>query len=554
MAKYTIGIDYGTESGRAVLVNVENGKEMAAHITPYQHGVMDKSLPNGSKLETDWALQHPGDYLDVLFTSVPAVMKQSGVDKKDVIGIGVDFTSCTILPVDEKREPLCFQEKWKHDPHSWVKLWKHHAAQKEADDFTRIAQERNEPILQRYGGKFSSEWLFPKILQVLRENPAVYEAADLFLEAGDWITFQLTDQLVRSSNMSGYKAFWDNKEGYPSPSFLKEVDERLEKAAETKLRGKVKKVGERAGVLTEKMAEKLSLNPGIAVSVCIIDAHAGVPAVGAVKPGQFVMTMGTSTCHMLIAEKKEMVEGICGVVEEGIIPGAVSYETGQAAVGDAFAWFINECVPEQSKKEASLENMNLHHYLEQKAARLAPGESGLVALDWWNGNRSVLVDAHLSGAIIGLNLATRPEEIYRALLESTAFGTRKILDSFEQQGVEINEVFACGGLPKKNKLLMQIYADVLKREIKVADAEQIVALGAAIYAAAAAGKNQGGYDSLEEAAAHMAKTAGTIISPSKENSDVYEQLYQYYLQIHDFFGRSQLTIMHGLKALRGKSG
>lgn len=552
MAKYTIGIDYGTESGRVVLVNVENGSEAAAHVTPYHHGVIDESLPDGVKLEKDWALQHPRDYLDVLFKSVPEVMKESGINKEDVIGIGIDFTSCTLLPVDEEGEPLCFQEKWKKHPHSWIKLWKHHAAQKEADDFTRIAQERNEPILQQYGGKFSSEWLFPKMLQVLREDPTVYEAADLFIEAGDWITMQLTGRLVRSSNLSGYKAFWNDGEGYPSASFLKSVDERLETVVETKLRGEIKNVAECAGVLTKEMAARLRLNPGIAISVCIIDAHAGVPAVGAVNAGQFVMTMGTSTCHMLIAEKKQVLEGICGVVEDGIVPGAMSYETGQAAVGDAFAWYINECVPEQAKKEAYLKGMNIHDYLEQKAARLNPGESGLIALDWWNGNRSVLMDGHLSGAIIGLNLATKPEEIYRALLESTAFGTRKIIESFENENIEIKDIFACGGLPKKNKLLMQIYADVLKRDIKITDAEQVIALGSAIYAAVAAGRKQGGYDSLEEAASYMAKTSGTMISPSEENSVIYEKLYQYYLQVHDFFGRSERNIMHGLKALRRK--
>jgi L-ribulokinase len=511
---------------------------------------MSNRLPDGRKLEKDWALQHPGDYLDVLYTSVPEVIRLSGVDANDVIGIGIDFTSCTILPIDKKGNPLCFDEKWKRDPHSWVKLWKHHAAQKEADDITRIAQATNQPFLQRYGGKISSEWMFPKILQVLRETPDIYEETDLFMEAGDWITFRLTNELVRSSNMSGYKALWDKEDGYPDPAFLAALDERLLDILDTKLRGEVLPIAGRSGGLTEEMAKKMGLKPGTAVSVAIIDAHAGVPAVGAVHPGQFVMTMGTSTCHMLIAEKKQTIEGICGVVEDGIIPGSFSYETGQVAVGDSFAWYIEQAVPEYVKKEAEQEGVNLHDLLEKKASCLMPGQSGLVSLDWWNGNRTVLVDANLSGVIAGITLSTKPEEIYRALLESTAFGTRKILETFENDGIEINDLFACGGLPQKNKLLMQIYADILNREIKIADGEQVVALGAAIYAATAAGRINGGYDSIEEAASKMAKVKEESFIPVKENVRIYKQLYAYYLELHDFFGRDHNSIMHGLKKLR----
>lgn len=548
--RYTIGIDYGTESGRVLLVNIANGNEMATHVTPYRHGVMSNRLPDGRKLEKDWALQHPSDYLDVLYTSVPEVIRLSGVDANDVIGIGIDFTSCTILPIDKKGDPLCFDEKWKRDPHSWVKLWKHHAAQKEADDITRIAQATNQPFLQRYGGKISSEWMFPKILQVLRESPDIYEETDLFMEAGDWITFRLTNELVRSSNMSGYKALWDKKDGYPDPAFLAAIDERLLDILDTKMRGEVLPIAGRSGGLTEGMAKEMGLKPGTAVSVSIIDAHAGVPAVGAVHPGQFVMTMGTSTCHMLISEKKQKVEGICGVVEDGIIPGSFSYETGQVAVGDSFAWYIEQAVPEYVKKEAEQEGVNLHGLMEKKASCLMPGQSGLVALDWWNGNRTVLVDANLSGVIAGITLSTKPEEIYRALLESTAFGTRKILETFENDGIEINDLFACGGLPQKNKLLMQIYADILNREIKTADGEQVVALGAAIYAATAAGRINGGYDSIEEAASKMAKVKEKTFIPVKENVRIYKQLYAYYLELHDFFGRDHISIMHGLKKLR----
>ncbi|MFY4775160.1 ribulokinase [Metabacillus sp. RGM 3146] len=547
--KYTIGVDYGTESGRVLLVDVETGEEIATHVIPYKNGVLDQVLPNGKRLETDWVLQHPGDYLEVLYQAIPEVIHESRINPEDVIGIGIDFTSCTILPLDQDGNPLCFDQKWRNNPHSWVKLWKHHAAQEEADDITRIAKERKEIFLSRYGGKISSEWMFPKILQIVREAPDVFDATDIFMEACDWLTYRLTKNLIRSSNTSGYKALWNKREGYPDDSFFKALDNRLENILETKMRGPVLSIGEKAGELTEEMAHRLNLLPGIAVSVGIIDAHAGVPAVGAVHPGQFVMTMGTSTCHMLISDKEEAIEGICGIVEDGIIPGYFSYETGQVAVGDSFAWYVEQAVPSYVKQQAVEAGMSVHHLLEEKASVYKPGQSGLVALDWWNGNRSVLVDANLSGVIVGLTLATKPEEIYRALLESTAFGTRKIIENFTEAGVAVNEIFACGGLPQKNNLLMQIYADVTNREIKIADSDQTVALGAAMYASVAAGERKGGYDTIVEAAWHMAKVKEETFIPIPENVKIYNELYKYYLELHDYFGR-ETRIMHGLKKLK----
>lgn len=548
--KYVIGIDYGTESGRVLLVDVETGEEISTHVTVYKHGVMDGTLPGGKRLESDWALQAPQDYLDVLHQSVPEVMKASGVDPKNVIGMGIDFTACTILPLDQKGMPLCFDPDWAHNPHSWVKLWKHHAAQDEADELTRVAEERNEEFLSHYGGKISSEWMFPKILQIVNEAPEVFEAADLFMEACDWVTYCLTNQLVRSSNTCGYKALWNKRSGYPDHLFFKALHPSFDRILETKMRGSVYSIGEKAGELTEDMAQRLGLLPGTAVAVGIIDAHAGVPAVGAVHHGQLVMAMGTSTCHMLISNKGRSVKGVCGIVEDGIVPGYFSYETGQVAVGDSFAWYVDQAVPDYIKKQAEAENVSIHQFLEQEASTYKPGESGLIALDWWNGNRSVLVDATLSGLIVGLSLATKPEEVYRALLESTAFGTRKIIDNFVEAGIEVNEVFACGGLPQKNKLLMQIYADITNREIKIADSTQTTALGAAMYAAVAAGKESGGYDTIIEAAENMARVREETFIPIPQNVQIYEKLYKYYLELHDYFGMENKKLMHGLKKIK----
>lgn len=548
--KYTIGIDYGTESGRVLLVDVSSGEEVATHVTPYRHGVLDKKLPNGLLLKTDWALQHPQDYLEVLYQSVPEVLQAAQVEKEDIIGIGIDFTASTILPLDKEGFPLCFDKKWESNPHSWVKLWKHHAAQNEADEITEHAIKREESFLDLYGGKISSEWVFPKILQIVKEAPDIFEATDLFMEACDWLIYQLTQNLLRSSNTSGYKAFWHKNNGFPDNSFFKTLHPSLNNIVETKMRGEVRSIGEKAGELTEEMAQRLGLLPGTAVAVGIIDAHAGVPAVGAVHPGQMVMALGTSTCHMLISDREEIIDGVCGVVEDGIIPGYYSYETGQVAVGDSFAWFVEHAVPDYIVQQAKESGKNVHEILEEKARVSNPGESGLVALDWWNGNRSVLVDADLSGLIVGLTLTTKPEEIYRALLESTAFGTRKVIESYVQAEVAVNEIFAVGGLPQRNKMLMQIYADVLNREIKVAESVQTTAIGAAMYAAVAAGKRKGGFDTIFEAAEKMAKVKKEKFVPIQKNVDIYNKLYEYYEDLHDYFGRNNYQLMHSLKEMR----
>ncbi|AGA57170.1 L-ribulokinase [Thermobacillus composti KWC4] len=549
--KYAIGIDYGTQSGRAVLVDLADGTEVADHVTPYPHGVIDEKLPgSGVRLEPDWALQHPDDYIEVLRRSVPAVLEMSGVDPDDVIGIGIDFTACTMLPVDAQGTPLCMLPPYRDNPHSWVKLWKHHAAQDEANKINRIAEARGEKWLKRYGGKISSEWMIAKVWQILDEAPEIYDAADQFLEATDWVIAQLSGNILRNSCTAGYKAIWHKQEGYPSREYFKALDPRLENLTETKLRGKIVPLGTRAGGLTPEMAKITGLKEGTAVAVGNVDAHAAVPGVGVTEPGKLVMAMGTSICHMLLGTEEREVEGMCGVVEDGIIPGYFGYEAGQSAVGDIFEWYVEEAVPAYVKEAAEREGVSVHEWLEVRAARLKPGESGLVALDWWNGNRSVLVDADLTGVIVGCTLLTKPEEIYRALLEATAYGTRKIVEAFDSNGVEVKELYACGGLPQKNRLLMQIYADVTNREIKVAASRQTPAVGAAMFAAVAAGSAAGGYDSIVEAAKKMARVREESFKPIPENAAIYDRLYKEYTALHDYFGRGGNDVMKRLKALK----
>lgn len=552
--KYAIGVDYGTESGRAVLVSLENGKEIADHITPYKHGVIDNKLPNSDvKLDYEWALQNPQDYLDVLQTSIPAIIQKSGVHPENIVGLGIDFTACTMLPLDKTGEPLSNNPSLKDNPHSWVKLWKHHAAQDEANKLNHIAEQRGEDFLQRYGGKISSEWMIAKVWQTLNEAPEIYEKTDLFVEATDWVISKLTGNLVRNSCTAGYKSIWHKKDGYPNKEFFRALDTRLENLIETKLRGEVVSIGTKAGELTDKMAKLTGLKAGIAIAVGNVDAHASVPAMGVAEPGKLVLTMGTSICALLLGNEEIEVEGMCGVVEDGIIPGFFGYEAGQSAVGDIFAWYVDQAVPEYVIRAAKDEGMNVHSWLEKRASDYKPGETGLLALDWWNGNRSVLVDTNLSGMLLGMTLQTRPEEIYRALLESTAFGTRKIIDSFTKSGLEVNELYVCGGLPHKNKLIMQIYADVSNRVIKIADSYHTPALGAAMFGAVAAGASRGGYDSILDATKKMARVKEQVFEPIPENVAIYHKLYEEYVLLHDYFGRGKNDVMKRLRSIRASS-
>lgn len=549
--KYAIGVDFGTLSGRAVLVELDTGNEIATAVKEYPHAVMDEYLPGGTvKLEHDWALQHPQDYLDVFAETIPAVLKESGVSQDDVIGVGIDFTSCTMLPIDKAGQPLCFDDRFKQNPHAYVKLWKHHAAQDEANKLNEIAKERGEKFLELYGGKISSEWLIPKIWQILNEAPEIYENADRFIEATDWVVLQLTGEEKRNSCTAGYKAIWNKRMGYPSKEFFKSLDPRLENLVDEKLSRDIYPIGSKAGEITEQAAKLTGLRPGTAVAVGNVDAHVAVPAVGITDAGKMLMIIGTSTCHMILGTEEKMVPGICGVVEDGMVPGYLGYEAGQSCVGDHFQWFIENCVPESYTKEAEARGISIHKVLREKASKLKPGQSGLVALDWWNGNRSVLVDVDLTGMIIGCTLLTKPEEIYRALIEATAYGTRMIIDNFEEHGVPIHELYAAGGIAQKDEMMMQIYADVTNREIRISASAQTPALGSAMFGAVAAGSEKGGYDSIVDAAKVMAKVQDKVYKPIPENVAVYEKLYQEYKLLHDYFGRGQNDVMKRLKEIK----
>ncbi len=552
--KYAVGVDFGSESGRAVLVDVANGEELAAAVHPYSHGVIDETLPGTDiRLEPDWALQDPNDYLEVFKQAIPAVLRDSGVDPANVIGLGVDFTACTMLPTTADGTPLCFLAEWRNNPHAWVKLWKHHAAQDEANKLNETARKLGYTFLARYGAKISSEWFFPKAWQVLDEAPEVYAAADRLIEAADWVVWQLTGVETRNECTAGYKAIWSKREGFPPDAFFKALDPRLEHIVDEKMSRTLLPLGAKAGELTAQAAEWTGLRPGTAVAVANVDAHVTVPVTGSIEPGTMVMIMGTSTCHVMVGEQQQEmpdVPGMCGVVEGGVVPDLPGYEAGQSAVGDIFAWFVENSVPPEYHQEAQRRNIGLHSLLEAEASRLEPGESGLLALDWWNGNRSTLVDVELSGLLIGMTLATKAPAIYRALIEATAFGTREIIETLHKSGVPVRRLVAAGGLPERNRLLMQIYADVTQHEIGIVRSAQAPAVGAAMHGAVAAGVAAGGHPDIATAARHMGGLRAETYRPKPQHVDVYNRLYEEYRTLYDYFGRGANDVMKRLRDLR----
>lgn len=550
--RYSIGVDFGTLSGRAVLFDLNTGDALASAVMDYPHGVMDRQLPDGTPLPADFALQHPGDYLEVLSAILPQVIATAGVDPRDVIGLGLDFTTCTLIPVDVEGTPLCFLEQYQKNPHAFPKLWKHHSPEADAQKATRIAKERGEAFLSRYGGKISTEWLLPKMMETLRLAPEIYHTAAYFVEAMDFMVWQLTGRLTRSASAMGYKALWHKREGFPSRDFLAQLDPALVNLYDEKLAGPILAPGSLAGTVTPEASEKFGLAPGTAVAVGMPDAHVAASALRVTNPGTLFCLLGTSGCHMLLGDRDVSVPGICGFVEDGIMPGFYGYEAGQSCFGDLFGWFVDRQVPAAYRAEADEKGLNLHALLTQKASALSPGESGLLALDWWNGNRSILVDFDLSGMILGMTLLTRPEEIYRALLESACFGTRMIVENYKYHGVPVNEIIACGGIARKNPLLMQILSDILGLPVRLAASDQATAQGSAICGAVAAGSKNGGFDTLEEGALAMGRLSDLVYLPNEAHTTIYDQLYKEYATLHDYFGRGENDVMKRLRALSRK--
>ena len=551
-----VGVDYGTLSGRAVVVRVSDGAELGSAVHPYSHAVMDRALTAGPaalagapiELPSEWALQDPQDYLDVLRIAVPAALDAAraahGVEAQDVIGVGTDFTACTMVPTTADGTPLCSVDRFADRPHAYVKLWRHHAAQPQADRINAAAHARHEAWIIRYGGLISSEWEFAKGLQLLEEDPEVYAAMEHWVEAADWIVWQLCGRYLRNACTAGYKGIYQDG-AYPSRDFLAALNPDFAGFVAEKVEHEIGQLGQVAGTLTAQAASWTGLPAGIAVAVGNVDAHTTAPAANAVEPGQMVAIMGTSTCHVMNGAELAEVPGMCGVVDGGLVAGLYGYEAGQSGVGDIFGWFVDTAVPADVVAQAEKRGLGVHEYLTELAAEQKVGEHGLIALDWHSGNRSVLVDHELSGVIVGQTLATRPQDTYRALLEATAFGTRTIVDAFQRSGVPVTELVVAGGL-LKNRLLMQIYADVTRLPLSTIGSDQGPALGAAIHAAVAAGA----YPDVRAAAQVMGKRTVAAYTPNEDDARIYDELFAEYTLLHDYFGRGANDVMHRLKDLR----
>lgn len=524
--KATLGLDFGTESARALLVDL-HGRELGCAVAKYAHGQITEHLPNSTKrLPAHFALQHPLDWVSAAAKATRAALKQAG--NAEVIGIGVDFTSCTMLPTLQDGTPLCLSPKFASEPMAWPKLWKHHGAQSQTDRINAVARERKEAFLARYGGCIGLEWFFPKMLETLERAPRAFAAAEVWLEAGDWFVWQLVggsaESLARSTCQAGYKGMWSAEDGFPSSEFLGAVHPKLADVVTTKMPGRLLAPGTPAGELTAEMAKKLGLSAGIPVSAAIIDAHAGVPGAGAAEPGTLVMVLGTSSCHMLNSPIERLVPGVAGIVKDGILPGYYGYETGQAAVGDAFDWL---------RKLTGNRNFSR---LSEEAATLSPGAEGARCLDWFNGCRTPLMDGGLTGAFLGLTLHHRPAHLYRALLEASACGLRWIVDLLRDGGVPVEKFVATGGLPHHNPLVVQVYADVLGAPVTVHPSRQGPALGAAILGALAAGA----FSSSQEAIEAMATPKrARVFKPVTRHRAAYDALCSEYLQLARTYSKPQ---------------
>ncbi|MFJ7735144.1 ribulokinase [Lysinibacillus sp. NPDC097287] len=544
--KYVIGVDFGSESARAILMNTETGICHKSVSQTYEHGIITGKL-FGKPLKHDTVLQHPNDYLSVLTTLVHQLLEEPGVSAQQIIGIGIDFTSCTVVPVDEEFTPLLHQQRFWENPHAYVKLWKHHAAEEEAKKLNE--QCRQDKWIERYGHIVSSEWLLPKIMEIANDDPHFFNEVAYFMEAGDWLVSTLTGTLSRSSCFAGYKGMWSKQDGFISNEQLRKIHHALPMIYDTKLRGTVQSIGQRAGYLTEEIASRLRLTTKTAVGVAIIDAHAALLGAGVSQPNELVMVMGTSTCHLMVHDKEIFVPGISGVVEDGILPGAFAYESGQVAVGDLFAYFMKNHVPSNVVEESEERDISIFQLLEEQATALQPGENQLIVLDYHNGNRTPYVNGQLSGVVVGETLTTTTAMLYRGYLESFVNATRVIIELYEAHGLPVQRLIATGGIPQKNKLLMQLYADILQKEIEVCVEQQVPAVGAAILGAMAATPEDGGFTHIEDAIEKLCQKEVLIYQPNVATKKIYDELFSCYKELSEYFAEKS-AMMGKLKQLK----
>ena len=551
---YTIGLDYGSLSCRGILADTENGQILGEEVFDYPHGILESCLPDGTPVEGEWFLQHPGDYVDALEFIVPGLLKKSGVSPEAVVGIGIDFTVSTVVALDKQFRPLSENPQYASRLHAWTKLWKCKNADVQAERLAEVCREQNRPYLELFGGGVNPRWLLPKVLRVFEEDREIYEAADCFMEAADYVTSLLAGHPVCGCPAVASKTFWSRENGYPDAAFFRAVHGELEQLPKEQLMDHFTDCvfgypGEKVGSLCAQMAERLGLCAGIAVSAPQMDAWAAVPGVGICAPGSMLLIIGTSSVAIALGYEQKEIPGASACLPDAHYPGLYSFVSGQASVGDGFQWFIDHLVPENYVQRAKEKGLNLHGYLTELASDMEPGETGLLALDWLNGSQAPLKTKHPSGVILGMNLQTKPEHLYLALLESTAFGARKIMENYRNGGIPVDEIVARGGIAGKNSLLMQIYADVLGVPVKVNHCSYASALGAAVSAASAAGEYTG-YGSFSEAVDAMGSRRYSVYLPDEEHRKQYDLLYAEYCVLYDYFGQGKNSTMDQLAALK----
>jgi len=548
---YTIGIDFDTKIARGVIVDVNNGQFAANAVFDYPHSVIHQKLPDLEvELEPGWALFHPNDFIDAIKEIVPKLMHKSQVDVEEVIGVGIATTGSTLIPTKEDGTPLCLLNDYRHEPHAWPKLWGHTGSKEKALLLSQLANDRFETFLDRYGGKIDQEWFFPKVWELYENASSIYNAADRLIEAADWIVWQITGVESRNLTAAGYKALWSRTEGFPLETFFAAMEPHLAKVVDKKMKQEISPLGIQVGKLTEQAAQWMNLVPGIPVTTGLLNKYAAVPASTVAQPGKMALILGSDFSHMILSNKEFRVPGMSGMVQDGIVPGLIGYEATQSGSGKLFSWFMKNAIPEHYFKIAEERNIYINDLLEEKATELQPAESGMVALDWWQGNRSILADDDLTGLILGYSMETTPEEIYRTLLEATTFGTRKIFETFIASGIPINEIIVTGGELVKNHLFLSILANVTRMEIKTVASPYTAALGSAMFAAVAAGEAYGGFATIEGASKKMAHLDEKTFIPNNTDKKTYNRLYSEYTLLHDYFGYGHNNAMKRLKNLR----
>lgn len=551
MKRYALGLDFGTLSVRSLFLDLETGNEAGGAEYLYPHAVMESALPDGSVLPADFALEHPRDFLEGMAAVIQSGMQALALQPEQIVGIGLDVTSATILPLDEAGEPLCMKPEFAQNPHAWMKLWKHHSAGDVAQRLLKVAKQRQEKWLSYYGDWLCEELFIPKAVELAVKAPDVYEKTYTILEAADWLVWKLTGNLVRSVSLAGCTSNYRTDTGYPSAEYFAACYPQAADLPQ-KLKGQMLRLGEKAGRLTEEMAAILGLAPDTPVGVATLDSHIGVIGCGASRAGDMVAVIGTSACTMLNAEESGSIPGIFLGAEDANVPGLYGYEGSQNCVGDMLAWYVDNCVPHGYYLQAEAAGVNIHTYLAEKAAALKPGESGLLALDWFNGVRTPLMDVSLTATIAGLSLHTKPEEIYRALMEAAAFGFRRIIDTFTDAGCKVERIIAGGGIPGKNPVMMQMYADVTGKTILLCRSNQASALGSAILGAAAAGVRITGCKDIPALMEKYTRFSDRVYTPDPQNRQMYDDLYSLYLTLSDQMAADN-GIVRRLQALKRKA-